>query len=80
MDGFDKYGPVSSASAVANLLTGEWTTISGTQIVIVAGLSSTGYAISLGTGGGLTKTLGVNYGRLIGGVRINATLTGFAGI
>lgn len=72
-DGMDKYGGIStSATNVAALMAGEWTTITGAGIA--APLSATGQALSV-SNGNVTKTLGANYGRLIGGVRLSCNLT-----
>lgn len=78
MDGFDKYGGVNSNStSVAALLTaGEWTSTFGSSLAIVAGLSATGYALALSTNHSISKTLGVNYSRLVGGCRISPTTAG----
>jgi hypothetical protein len=74
MDGFDKYGGVNTnATSVAALMAGEWTTI--TSANIAAPLSATGQAMSLGTSGVITKTLGTSYSRLLGGIRFNAALS-----
>lgn len=75
-DGFDKYGGINpiAANVTALLTAGEWTSASGTQLFIVAPLSSTGFAIQLGNGQSITKTLPANYSRLIGGVRFSSTL------
>ena len=74
LEGFDKYGAVGSVAAnVEANLTAEWTTATNT-ITTVAGLSSTGSAVLLGSSGTLTKTLASNYSRLIGGLRFSDTL------
>jgi len=85
MDGFDKYGGVNSngTSVTALLTQGEWTSAASGTFNIVAGLSSTGYALSLGTAAlaNISKTLPANYGRLIGGIRLSAiNLTANSGI
>lgn len=85
LDGFDKYGPTNqnNGTIVNNLLTaGEWTssTGSGTDFAIVAGLSSSGFALFLGFNGSVTKTLAASYSRLIGGVRFASTLGFAAGV
>jgi hypothetical protein len=71
-EGFDKYGGANSYGAgVSALLTaGEWNSTSASP-AIVAPLSQTGQALSLGT---ITKTLPGAYGRLIGGLRFNSPL------
>lgn len=75
-DGFDKYGGVnSSATSVAALMAGEWTTISGT-LNIAGPLSATGQALVVTGNSNATKTLSANYSRLIGGVRFSCPLTG----
>jgi hypothetical protein len=83
MEGFDKYGGVNSnaAGVQALLQAGEWSTATS-GLTIVAGLSATGFAVSIPVSAGvLSKTLVGNYGRLIGGVRINAaSLTQVCGI
>ena len=74
LEGFDKYVAVGSVAAnVEANLTAEWTTATNT-ITTVAGLSSTGSAVLLGSSGTLTKTLASNYSRLIGGLRFSDTL------
>jgi hypothetical protein len=79
LESFDKYGPVNSnpTSVNAMLTAGEWTS-AGVNWSVVAGLSSTGQAISGGMGGALplVKTLSANYSRLIGGVRFASNLVG----
>ena len=77
LDGMDKYGPLNTNStAVAALLTaGEWTSASAT-LTLVAGLSATGYALAFGANQNISKTLGVNYGRIVGGCRISPTTAG----
>lgn len=82
MDGFDKYGGANTnAAAVIALMTaGEWISGSGT-INIAAGLSTTGNAVLIGSGGAnLVKTLPGSYGRLIGGIRFSSGLVSAAGI
>jgi hypothetical protein len=76
IEGFDKYGPPNTVAANVNamLTANEWTTSSITAANIVAALSATGYALLLGTGGTLSKTLASNYSRLIGGFRFSGTL------
>jgi hypothetical protein len=76
LDGFDKYGPVNSAIAnVPALLTaGEWTSWTASGAAIVAGLSNIGSAVQVQGNSTATKTLAANYSRLIGGLRISATL------
>jgi hypothetical protein len=76
MDGWDKYGGVNSnGTSVQALLQQEWT-VATTGTAIVAGLSATGLALQCtSNGSGCTKTLSANYGRIIGGVRFNSTLT-----
>lgn len=80
-DGFDKFGgPNTNSTAVIALLTaGEWTTATGAPN-IVAPLSATGFALSLNNLSAATKTLGANYGRLIGGVRFSSNLLAVGGI
>ena len=75
-DGFDKYGGtnVSTNNVAALLAAGEWTSVTGTALSVVAGLSATGYALQIGTGAGtVSKTLPASYGRLIGGMRFAHT-------
>ena len=81
LDGFDKYGPAGQTTpTVANLLTaGEWTSPGGQgREAIAAGLSASGYALSFSGGpsgiAAVTRSLGLNYGRLIGGVRFSSNL------
>jgi hypothetical protein len=81
MDGFDKFGGANNnATVVSGLLTaGEWTTASTSALTIVAPLSVTGQALSIGYISGtpaLAKTLAASYGRLIGGIRFNITSLG----
>jgi len=70
-DGFDVYGP---PGVTPNLLT-QWTAVVGTPS-IVAGLSSPGYALRLGSAVAINKNVGASYARIAGCVRFNATLTG----
>lgn len=76
LDGFDKYGGLNSnTTVVPGLLTaGEWTSWSASGATIVAGLSSTGNAVQVGTSSTGTKTLAANYTRLIGGLRFSGNL------
>jgi hypothetical protein len=73
MDGFDKYGPLSTAPTP--YLNQEWNTISGTTFAIAAGLSSSGSAVNIGSASTMTRNLGANYSRLIGGFRFSTGLT-----
>jgi hypothetical protein len=77
LEGFDKHGGINAidANVVALLTAGEWTSTAGSAHQIAAPLSSTGFALQLGNGTSLTKTLAANYSRLIGGVRFSAALT-----
>jgi hypothetical protein len=77
IEGFDKYGPANIVTANINaaLSANEWTTAANTN-TIVAGLSATGFALNLGSQGTISKTLGANYSRLIGGLRFTSTLGG----
>ena len=82
LDGFDKYGlSNNNAAAVQALLQAEWNTATS-GFTIVAGLSATGFAVSMPVAPGtLSKTLAGNYNRLIGGARISiASLTQVCGI
>jgi hypothetical protein len=73
-DGFDKYGTLNTTPAI--YLTQEWTTASA-SCAIVAGLSSSGSALSLNSSSAnVQKTLAANYSRLIGGLRFASTLPG----
>jgi hypothetical protein len=76
-DGFDKYGVTNSnVTATSALLTQEWTSVVGSAS-IVAGLSATGYALSLpAVNITVSKTLATNYGRIIGGCRISPLTAG----
>lgn len=79
MEGFDKYGvPNGNTSLLSGLLTqGDWTTAPTGGHTIVTGLSSTGGALQLGVAGAtLNRSLGVNYSRLIAGIRFNSSLVG----
>ena len=85
IEGFDKYGPVATVSAnvVAALTAGEWTTAPAGVFNIVAGLSSTGYAMQIayaGTQAQLVKTFASTWTRWIGGIRFSSTLGTNAGI
>src|SRR6188508_3419240 len=73
-DGFDKYGPPGNQN-FASVLIGDWLSTTGT-ISIVAGLSTTGYAIQLVNGSNLTATVTSAtfpgaLGRVAGSFRIN---------
>jgi hypothetical protein len=75
LDGFDKYGPPNSNSTtVVAVLGADWSTVTAPTSQIVAGLSSTGNALTTGNSATLTKALGTNATRLIGGLRINGNL------
>lgn len=76
IDGFDKYGPIGYPGTSA-LIVGEWT-IAGENMNIVNPLSSTGYALEIGSSI-LEKTLPGNFSRLIAGVRFQSNLGGMAG-
>jgi hypothetical protein len=79
LDGFDKYGGLSSNGLAvgAALASGDWTTAATfTNSAIVAGLSSTGFALQVGNAAALSKTLAANYSRLIGGLRFSCALGG----
>jgi hypothetical protein len=79
-EGFDKYGAATvSGTRLTTLLSNEWTTVSGTP-VIVAPLSSLGQALRIPGSGFLKKTLAANYARLIGGVRMSSTNGGSVGV
>jgi hypothetical protein len=82
IEGFDKYGGINSldANVVALLTMGEWTSAGGSQHQIVAPLSSTGFALQLGNGSSITKTLPANYSRLIGGLRFSSALSANGGL
>ena len=88
IDGFDKYGPagLTNTTLLQSLLTAtEWTSISASSAscALVAGLSATGAALAVSAGSGtftLTKSLGANYTRLIGGIRFSSTLVNPAAI
>src|SRR6516162_7820584 len=85
IEGFDKYGPVATVSAnvAAALTAGEWTTAPAGVFNIVAGLSSTGYAMQIayaGTQAQLVKTFASTWTRWIGGIRFSSTLGTNAGI
>lgn len=83
-EGFDKYGPLTSATSGPGytgtaLTAGEWTSVgSGTAMSIVSPLSSTGFALSvtINTAISLSKTLAASYSRLIGGIRFNLSTAG----
>lgn len=83
LDGFDKYGPANSNSTAVQALlqAGEWT-VAGSSNSIVAGLSTTGYALSITTGGTPSKRslISGNTPRLIGGVRFSHQLNSSNGI
>jgi hypothetical protein len=77
MDGFDKYGPINTASAVvAAQLIAEWTSWSVGGANIVAALSTSGYAAQVLNSVTATKTLSTNYARLIGGLRFAGSFGG----
>jgi hypothetical protein len=77
MDGFDKYGPVNFNPST--YLSAEYTTVSGVS-QILAGLSSSGSALNFtGNNATVTKSLGANYSRLIGGMRFSSSLAGANG-
>ena len=79
IEGFDKYGPANAngVSISSALTANEWTTASSsaTVVAIVAPLSATGFALTLGNNCTMTKTLAANYTRLIGGIRFSSPLT-----
>jgi hypothetical protein len=80
MDGFDKYGPANNTNNVttAGLMAGEWAT-AGTTFNIVAGLSSVGQALFIGSGStNINRVFGTNVARIIGGLRF-ALNTGGSG-
>ena len=73
-DGFDKYGPAGNQN-LASVLIGDWLSTTGT-ISIVAGLSTTGYAIQLVNGSNLSATVTsaafpASLNRIAGSFRIN---------
>jgi hypothetical protein len=72
-DGFDVYGP----PGVVPILTTQWTTVSGT-VAIVAGLSSSGYAVRLSANTFFNKTLPASFIRVAGSVRFSSTLGGLS--
>ena len=84
IDGFDKYGVAgqSTPSPSALLVQGEWTTVNVTTggMSIVQGLSLSGCAIQftqeLIYSSGISKTLTSSYTHLIGGFRVQPTLSG----
>jgi len=82
LDGFDKFGGINAVgtNVVALLTAGEWTSVTSTSHQIVAPLSSTGFAVQLGTSATMTKTLPTTYSRLIGGIRFSSTLQANAGL
>ena len=75
IEGFEKYGGVSNTGVDVLLAAGDWTSSSSSGS-FVAGLSANGVAFQV-AGGATTvsKTLGANYARLIGGFRFNCALT-----
>jgi len=72
-DSFDLYGPVG---VTPNILT-QWTSTSGAlAATIVAGLSSTGYALRVsGNAGTISKNLGASYTRIVGALRFSPTFS-----
>ena len=80
IEGFDKYGaPSETAANIQTLMAGEWTTFAINSII--APLSANGQALGLGTGGGgMVKTIGGPYNRLIGGFRFASDLARTTGI
>jgi hypothetical protein len=80
IEGFDKYGGVNSNSpgVIALLTVGEWTSVSALTMNLVAGLSSTGFALNMLGSGSLAKTLPANYARVISGVRVSSTFAAVA--
>jgi hypothetical protein len=81
LEGWDKYGPINgSSSSIGGLLMGEWTSWTG-SIATRPPLSATGLSMAIPSNSSITKALGANYIRLIGGVRFNPSLvTGHSGI
>jgi hypothetical protein len=84
VDGFDLYGAVGEVSQNAQLQTllqQLWTTASA-AFSIVAGLSSTGTALTFSSASntGLYETLPANYSRVVGTMRMASTLAACCGI
>src|SRR5262245_37745224 len=83
VDPFDQYGATGISNAtLQSLLTEHWTTLSigGSSVSLVAGLSSSGYALSINGQATMARTLaGGNYARLVGSFRLNSNLGGGSG-
>ena len=79
-DGFDKYGPVNSYPTNSTM-NNEWTTVPSSSSSFVAGRFSNSLALQI-TYSYVTasRTLPSNYGRLIGGIALNSTLSGNSGV
>ena len=79
-DGFDKYGPVNCAP-VNSTMNSEWTTIPSSSASFVAGRFTNSLALQMTYSFvNASRTLPSNYGRLIGGIALNPTLSNNSGV
>lgn len=79
-DGFDKYGPVNSIPTNSTM-NSEWTTVPSSSAAFVAGRFTNSLALQLAyTFVSASRTLPSNYGRLIGGIALNSTLSSNSGV
>jgi len=73
-DGFDKYGPAGNQNLASSFI-GDFAISAGTP-VLVAGLSATGYAISIPFGASINTSLPLSLSRIAGSVRFQVTAVG----
>lgn len=79
-DGFDKYGPLNCIPS-NSLMNSEWTTVPSSSSSFVAGRFTGSLAFQLSYSYvSASRTLPNNYGRLIGGIALNPTLSGNSGV
>lgn len=75
-DGFDVYGPAGTTP----VMTTQWTSTTGNVPIIVAGLSSPGYAARMQNNGAMFKNFGASYTRIVASIRFNCNLAGLTAI
>jgi hypothetical protein len=79
-DGFDKYGPVNSTPSNSTM-GNEWTTVPSSSSNFVAGRFPNSLALQISYSYvNASRTLPSNYGRLIGGIALNPTLSSNSGV
>ena len=78
-DGFDKYAPLN-AYTTSSTLGCEWTSPPTGSAIFVAGRFSGSLALQLMYGTTMSRTLPNNYPRLIGGIAMQPTLSGYCGV